>query len=247
MTVMAAFRIVPVVDVKRGLAVHAIKGQRDAYVPVTCGWCKDGDIVSLVKGYKEIFGFHDLYVADLDAIMTGKPNKAVYKEILAQVDGEVMIDVGITSIAGFRAIASAGFKSVILGTESIPSVSLLARIIKENEHATIVSLDVKDGAVLSPIKQLAGTGIQDAFQAIESLGPAAIIFLDMSGVGARTGINPVAKELVGKARIPLYLGGGVRAAPDVLEARAAGFAGVLVATSLQAGLISPDEAARLVA
>jgi phosphoribosylformimino-5-aminoimidazole carboxamide ribotide isomerase len=247
MTVMAAFRIVPVVDVKHGLAVHAIKGQRDAYAPVNCGWCKDGDVVSLVKGYKEIFGLHDLYVADLDAIMAGKPSTAVYKEILAIVDGEVMIDAGITSIAGFRTIASAGFESVIIGTESIPSVSLLARIIKQNEHATIVSLDIKDGAVLSPVKQLAGTRILEAFRALEGLGPAAIIFLDMSGVGARTGINPVAKELASNASIPLFLGGGVGSASDILDARASGFVGVLVATALQAGLISPDEAARLVA
>jgi phosphoribosylformimino-5-aminoimidazole carboxamide ribotide isomerase len=242
---MAAFRIVPVVDVKGGLAVHAIKGQRDAYAPVNCRWCKDGNIVSLVKGYKEIFGLHDLYVADLDAIMNGKTSRAAYKLILANVDGEVMIDAGIDSIDQLRRVASEGFESLILGTESIPSVSLLADIIDQNEHATIVSLDVKDGAVLSPAKQLAGTKIYDTFRAIENLGPAAIIFLDMSGVGASTGINPVAKELASKANIPLYLGGGLRSASDVVDARSAGFAGVLVATALQAGLISPGEAARL--
>ncbi len=244
---MVAFRVVPVVDVKRGLAVHAVKGQRDAYTPVNCGWCKDGDIVSLVNGYEEIFGLHDLYVADLDAITDGKPNKAAYNEILAHVKGAVMIDAGITSITDFRNVAAAGFESVILGTESIPSLTLLARIIKENEHATIVSLDIKDGVVLSPTKQLAGINIQDAFRTIEGLGPAAVIFLDMSGVGARTGINAVARELVRDANTPLYLGGGVGSASDILNAREAGFAGVLVATALQASLISPEEVVRLTA
>jgi phosphoribosylformimino-5-aminoimidazole carboxamide ribotide isomerase len=244
---MAAFRIVPVVDVKGGLAVHAIKGQRDTYAPVNCGWCKDGDIGSLVKGYREIFGLRDLYLADLDAIMGGKLSKDAYKEILARVNGEVMIDAGIASIADFRKVASSGFRSVILGTETIPTVSLLADIIGQNEHATVVSLDVKNGAVLSPAKQLAGSRIRESFRIIENLAPSAIIFLDMSGVGARTGINPVAKELAREASVPLYLGGGISSASDVLEARAAGFAGVLVATALQSGLISPDEATRLVA
>jgi phosphoribosylformimino-5-aminoimidazole carboxamide ribotide isomerase len=244
---MAAFRIVPVVDVKNGIAVHAVKGQRDAYSPVNCAWCKDGDVTTLIRGYKENFGLHDLYIADLDAITVKKPNKAIYKDILSIVDGEAMIDAGITSIADFRKIASAGFESVILGSESIPTISLLADIIEQNEHATIVSLDVKGGTVLSPARQLASTRIQDAFRIIDGLAPSAIIFLDMSGVGARTGINPVAKELAREASVPLYLGGGISSASDVLEARAAGFAGVLVATALQSGLISPDEATRLVA
>ncbi len=244
---MAAFRIVPVVDVKNGRAVHAIKGQRDAYEPVNCSWCMDGDVIPLVKGYKDIFGLHDLYVADLDAIVARKPNRAIYKEILACVDGEVMVDAGISSIDEFHGIASEGIGSVILGTESIPSMSLLADIIEQSGHAVIVSLDVKEGAVLSPAKELSGTRSQNAFRTIESFGPAAVIFLDMSAVGARTGINQVAKELAKNARVPLYLGGGVSSASDVRDARAAGFAGVLVATALHAGLISPEEAGRLVA
>jgi phosphoribosylformimino-5-aminoimidazole carboxamide ribotide isomerase len=247
MTGMAAFRIVPVVDVKGGLAVHAVKGQRDTYAPVNCGWCKDGNIGSLVKGYSEIFGLHDLYVADLDAIMAGKLSKAAYKEVLARVDGEVMIDAGVTSMVDFHKITSVGFESVILGTESIPTISLLAKIIEQNKQATIVSLDVKNGAVLSPEKQLAGIRIREAFRIIEGLAPSAIIFLDMSGVGARTGINPVARELAMETSVPLYLGGGMSSASDVRRARDAGFAGVLVATALQAGLISPEEVARLVA
>ncbi len=144
-------------------------------------------------------------------------------------------------------MASNGIKSLILGTESIPSVPLLGNIIEQSEHTAIVSLDVKDGAVLSPAKQLSGLNIQDAFRVIEGLEPAAIIFLDMSAVGARTGINPVAKKLAGRATIPLYLGGGVSSVSDIRVTCAAGFAGVLVATALQAGLISPGEIARLVA
>ncbi|NMC06880.1 MAG: hypothetical protein GYA24_16800 [Candidatus Lokiarchaeota archaeon] len=242
---MAAFRIVPVVDVKGGRAVHAIKGHRDAYAPVNCSWCKDGDVAALVTGYKELFGLHDLYIADLDAIMAGKPNKPMHKEILARVDGEIMIDAGITTIAGFRKVVATGFKKVILGTESIPTISMLSSIIAHHENATIVSLDVKDGTVLSPVAELAGSPVRDAFKVIENLAPSAIIFLDLSGVGARTGINPLARELASEARVPLYLGGGVRSARDLREARVAGFAGVLVATALQDGSISRDEIASL--
>ncbi|MBN2151597.1 MAG: hypothetical protein JW839_09135 [Candidatus Lokiarchaeota archaeon] len=242
---MAAFRIVPVVDLKDGRAVHAVKGQREAYAPVNCGWCKDGDALSLVEGYKGLFGLRDVYVADLDAITGRKPNTGTIRQIRARVEGEVMVDAGIASIEEFNDIASEGIVRPIVGTESVPSMTALAEIVAQSGHSAIVSLDVKGGAVVSPARELSGAGIHDAYRTIEGLWPAAVIFLDMSAVGARTGINPTAMELAREARLPLYLGGGVRSASDVRDARVAGFEGVLVATALQAGLISPDEAARL--
>jgi uncharacterized protein related to proFAR isomerase len=154
-----------------------------------------------------------------------------------------MIDAGVTSIETFTRLESFGFDEIILGTESLTHASLFGDIIHQNQRETIISLDVKAGKVLSPAKQFSGVNINEAFHTIEALEPAAIIFLDLSGVGAGTGINPVAKELARDARIPLYLGGGVRSIADITDARDAGFSGVLVATALQAKRILPADLA----
>jgi phosphoribosylformimino-5-aminoimidazole carboxamide ribotide isomerase len=239
------FRVLPVLDMKGGHAVHAIKGQRDTYAPVTCDWCKDGDIISLINGYKSIFWLNDLYIADLDAIMAKKPSEQLYPQIIKATPGKTMIDAGVTSIETFARLEPFGFDEIILGTESVMQASLFGDIIHQNPRATIISLDVKADKVLSPTKQFSGVNIKKAFQVIEALEPAAIIFLDLSGVGAGTGINPVANELARNARIPLYLGGGVRSIADIMDARDAGFSGVLVATALQAMRILPADLARI--
>jgi len=241
MKFMAAFRIVPVLDVKNGVAVHAVKGQRDAYVPVSCAWCKDGNVHDLVKGYHDIFSLNDLYVADLDAITRGTFTTNLYPDLVAMVPGKIMIDAGITSAAAFHAIKGFNFAEIIMGTESVATFSVFKQAIKINRGATIISLDVKDGHVMSPITSLANASVRDAFHTIEALSPGAVIYLDLSGVGAKRGVNPGAMDLAREATVSLYLGGGVKSAADLHDARDAGFRGVLLATALQERLINPSE------
>jgi len=234
---MASFRVVPVLDMKHSVAVHGVKGQRDKYAPVSCNWCSDGDVLQLVNGYQSLLGLDDLYVADLDAITEGTPSIDVYLKIKEAVRGRIMIDAGLTSLQAFHDLESHDFAEIILGTESVPSLAVFRDIITANRNDTIISFDVKNGQVLSPIKKLASAGIDGAFHAIEALNPGAIIFLDLTNVGAKIGVNPVAKRLVDASSIPVFLGGGIKSANDLKDAKDEGFCGVLVATALQEGLI----------
>ena len=63
-------RIIGVIDLKDGQAVHARGGRRDEYRPVSeaAGTVINGDAVKLAGVYLESFGLTDIYVADLDAI-----------------------------------------------------------------------------------------------------------------------------------------------------------------------------------
>ena len=64
-------RIVPVLDLKGGLAVHAVRGQRDAYAPVRSTLAASADPVELARAFRTKLGCDACYVADLDAI-TGR-------------------------------------------------------------------------------------------------------------------------------------------------------------------------------
>lgn len=237
---MVSFRVVPVLDMKNGLAVHAMQGQRDKYAPVNCDWCSEGDIDQLVQGYQNMLGLDDLYIADLDAITEGTLNIDIYSRIKEAVRGRIMIDAGITSIQAFHDLESHDFAEIILGTESVPSLAIFTDIIKSNHNDTIISFDVKNGQVLSPIKKLASAGIEGAFHIIETLNPSSIIFLDLTSVGAKIGVNPLAKSIVEAASVPIFLGGGVKSVADLADAKETGFCGVLVATALQEELIDRD-------
>ena len=63
-------RLIGVIDVKDGHAVHARGGRRETYAPVSkaAGTSIDGDPVRLARVYLDTFGIDDIYIADLDAI-----------------------------------------------------------------------------------------------------------------------------------------------------------------------------------
>ena len=61
-------RVVGVIDLKGGAAVHAVRGERERYRPVARSRGDDGDALALARGFRAALGLDELYVADLDAI-----------------------------------------------------------------------------------------------------------------------------------------------------------------------------------
>ena len=62
-------RVVPVIDLKDGTAVHAVRGERERYRPVRSALAReDGDPLALARAFRSTLGLDELYVADLDAI-----------------------------------------------------------------------------------------------------------------------------------------------------------------------------------
>jgi hypothetical protein len=70
-------RVVGVIDLKAGTAVHAVRGERESYRPVSSViGGDDGDAVALARGFRSELGLDELYVADLDAIVGDGENSA---------------------------------------------------------------------------------------------------------------------------------------------------------------------------
>ena len=80
-------RVVPVIDLKGGTAVHAIRGERERYRPV-------GDALSLARTFRDALGLDELYVADLDAITGTGGNDAVIGALASEA--RVMLDAGVS-------------------------------------------------------------------------------------------------------------------------------------------------------
>src|SRR5690606_25203186 len=63
-------RILGVIDLARGQAVHARGGDRERYAPVATiagHVIEQGNALALAEAYHDLFGIDELYVADLDA------------------------------------------------------------------------------------------------------------------------------------------------------------------------------------
>jgi hypothetical protein len=71
--VVARLRVVPVIDLKEGTAVHTVRGERERYRPVRSVLVgDDGDPHALGRAFRFELGLDELYVAALHAGVIGR-------------------------------------------------------------------------------------------------------------------------------------------------------------------------------
>jgi len=159
-----------------------------------------------------------------------------------------MVDAGVSEPARARALLDLGAHRVIVGTETLTGPDALDRLLAElPEGAVVLSVDLRDGRVLSADAQLAGLRALDAFSRLRRAGLREAIVLDLARVGSGAGPDvALIAEIHGAfPDLELLAGGGVRGVDDLRALGAAGAAGALVATALHGGLIGPRELAEL--
>jgi phosphoribosylformimino-5-aminoimidazole carboxamide ribotide isomerase len=237
-------RIVGVIDIRNGQAVHARGGRRAEYVPVgaAAGERVDGDPVALARVYVEVLGVRELYLADLDAIAAGPAvmNAGVIREVAA-LGAPLWIDAGVATPTAANAVVEAGAATVIVGLETLPSLDALRDIVGAiGGQRVAFSIDLRDGVPIMPptVGHEALTTI-DLVQRAAGAGVGTVIVLDLARVGTGAGID---LELIASARrvapeVVLVAGGGVRNSEDLDRLAAAGCDGVLVATALLSGAL----------
>jgi phosphoribosylformimino-5-aminoimidazole carboxamide ribotide isomerase len=243
-SVPAAVRVVGVIDLKDGTAVHAVRGERERYRPVSgvIGG-DDGDALALARGFRAL-GLDELYVADLDAI-TGRGDNAALLAALA-AEARLMVDAGVSEPGRARALLDLGAQRVIVGTETLPGTAALDDLLAAlPAGAMVLSVDLRDGRLLSPDADLAGLPALDALSRLPRVGEVIVLDLARVGSGAGPDIELVAAIHDAFPDRELLAGGGVRDTDDLGALDAAGAAGALVATALHRGVIGARELAAL--
>src|SRR5436305_5120265 len=121
-------RIVPVLDLKGGIVVHARRGQRARYAPLRSALVAGCEPVPVARALCAVCRTSRMYVADLDAI-GGDPVDAGTLQALAAL-AELWVDAGATTAERAAALARAGVTRNVVGTESlgrdVPSTRFLA-------------------------------------------------------------------------------------------------------------------------
>ena len=241
-------RVVPVIDLKGGMAVHAVRGERERYRPVRSVIAGDeGEPLALARAFAAELGLDELYVADLDAITGGDGDHAAVLGALAR-EGRVMVDAGVSQPERARALLDLGAHRVIVGTETLSGADALDRLLAELPGgAMILSVDLREGRALSPDPRLAGVPALDALARLHRAGLREAIVLDLARVGSGAGpdVALIAEIHAAFPDLELLAGGGVRDVEDLRALDAAGAAGALVATALHRGVIGPRELAEL--
>jgi phosphoribosylformimino-5-aminoimidazole carboxamide ribotide isomerase len=237
-------RVIGVVDLLAGRAVHAYAGRREAYAPV-----RDvrgvrsvaGDPVALARSYVDDLGLTELYVADLDAILGGAAQDPLVAR-LAALGVPIWLDAGVSSVDRARQALAAGARRVVVGLETLVSYEALDAICAAvGGERVALSLDVRnDDPIVAPAASgaLAAGGPPErvAARAAEA-GVGAVIVLDLARVGTGSGLNLglIARVRTAVAGLTLLAGGGVRGLTDLQQLADLGCDAALVATALHDG------------
>ena len=230
------FRIIFVLDLLDGKAVHAIKGERSKYRPVhdsrVCDSAAPLDIVSIVTPA-------EVYIADLDKLQSRGNNF----ELIGWVSKKTatMVDIGVENMGDVgKAVGISD--TVVVGTETA-SLDLIKKAAQKFGNRINVSVDIKNGKVLT---KDAGLMLEpeELVRMLNDYDIGDIIILDLDRVGTGMGIDTdFLRRIVGISGHSILLGGGVKDMDDIYALEEIGVRGALVATAVHNGNI-PVEAVR---
>lgn len=242
-------RVIGVVDLAGGRAVHASGGDRERYAPVErvgASAIEPGDSLALARAYTGPLGLRELYVADLDAIAGGAVQDARLAALTA-LNTPTWVDAGVAAAEQARRVIDLGAAHVIVGLETLPSFGALAAICTAVGGGRVAfSLDLRGGR---PLTADFFSGPRDEPAALAAraadAGAGSVIVIDLARVGGEAGLELRLVDDV-RAAVPdlaLVVGGGVRGAEDLRRLADAGCHAALVATALHDGRLGAAEIA----
>jgi phosphoribosylformimino-5-aminoimidazole carboxamide ribotide isomerase len=244
-------RLIPVIDLARGLAVQARAGDRAHYGPLESVLIpgRPGDPLALVQAYRELVGARECYVADLDAIQGRELQRGMLWELVrAAAPCRLMVDAGVDTRDGVEDLLALGAGAAVVGLETLRRLEDLGGIVAAGAPGRVVfSLDLRLGRpVLSAeaAGELGSLEPDDIAAHAVAAGVGTVLVLDVGRVGTGGGVD---LELLRRLRhrfprLCLLAGGGIAGDVDLARLADVGCDGALVATALHTGRLGQSSA-----
>jgi phosphoribosylformimino-5-aminoimidazole carboxamide ribotide isomerase len=228
--------LIPAIDLKDGHCVRLKQGDMDqattfseAPADMAAHWLEQGA--------------RRLHLVDLNGAFAGKPqNLAAIKAILAEVDGEIPVQLGggIRDLDTIEQYIDAGIQYVIIGTAAVKNPGFLKDACTAFGGHIIVGLDAKDGKVATDgWSKLTGHEVVELAQKFADWGVESIIYTDIGRDGMLSGINIEATVKLAQAlTIPVIASGGLAGIADIEQLCAVereGVEGVICGRAIYSG------------
>lgn len=240
-------RIIPVIDIMNGVAVHAVGGHRQYYQPIQSVITDSCEPARVLTALKRRLRVETCYVADIDAIQGREPNRCTLAE-MSRTGVSLMVDAGTHDEGAVQSLLDMNIDRVVIGTETLCNTDQLKTLTEAyGPERLIFSVDVRDGVLLTANSQWSEVSpLNVALQAAE-LGIAQFIILDLAAIGTGRGVPTLSfcrqlRKLQPSSSI--IAGGGVRTVADLLQLEQTGADGALVATAVHNGLLKADDVRR---
>ena len=238
-------KIIPVLDILNGVAVHAVRGKRQNYKPLKSVICASADPIEVAMAFQQL-GFAELYLADLDAISRNQPDMEIVNQIWKATGLRLMVDAGVTDLERAKDLLATPVSKVVIGTETLRSPSFVGEAVRFlGSNRIVVSLDLKNGRSLGEFDFDKFPEPLDLLREFQKMGVKQVIVLDLARVGSGEGVDiSFLKKVCEEFDLEVFVGGGVRSLNDILELNSLGISGVLLATALHTGGITLNELKR---
>lgn len=237
--------IIPAIDLQDGCVVRLVQGRLDKKVysrdPVKTAkhWIKQGAKL--------------LHIVDLDGAFTGVPkNLQSVKDIYRDTGIQIQFGGGVRRLETIRSLLKdCGILRVVLGTKAISDREFLKKAFREFGERIIVSIDVKEGALVTKGWRTSekNIGVVDFAAVLRNMGFKQIIYTDTLKDGTLSGPNIKGiKSLLKETGLNIIASGGVSSLDDIFRLKKLekqGVKGVIIGKALYEGKFTLAEAIKL--
>lgn len=220
-------KIIPVIDLKDGVVVHAKLGQRDHYQAIHTPLCASADVHDVIAAFLSIYPFDTFYIADLNAITGLGNHQALIANVLAKhPKRQFWLDCGYQREYPYPAHALP-----VLGSESYNDDNVCE--LKSLDKRFVLSLDFSGNTAL---------GAKSVFTN-PAYWPDTVIIMTLHRVGSHLGpdLDKLSAYSQAYPDRQFVAAGGVRNTADLHALRALGIHQALLASALHAKAISAEE------
>ena len=226
MTSALPMKIIPVIDLKDGLVVHAHLGLRDQYQAINTPLCQSADLYQVMAAFLTLADFDCFYIADLNAITGFGHHEALIAELLKTYPQKTFwIDSGYQVFKDY-----ADNHLPVLGSECYSEDQIVE--LNAFNKRFILSLDYAASGAL---------GATSLFSD-QALWPETIIIMTLNRVGSQQGPDLETLTAFCK-RYPeqrFVAAGGIRHNEDLQSLKQIGIHQALLASALHSGDIVPS-------
>ncbi len=237
-------RIIPVMDLQGGIAVHAVRGERWRYRPLMGVLAPGGDPWALVQAFSQELGLAEMYIADLDAIQQCGSHSTLIAGLARRSGFKIMVDAGTGNATQASQLLALGVHKVVIGSETLANLDELRVMrLRLPANQVVFSLDMRAGSLLAGCPELGALGPWELLDRVYDNGWREVLMLDLARVGSASGpdLALIAAAHTKHPDLALLAGGGVRDLTDLLKLHEAGAAGALVGTALHEGALGRQD------
>ena len=226
-------QIIPCVDIQSGRAVRLYEGDPDRETVYF-----DSPLDAARHWVR--LGAELVHLVDLDAATGRGENRAILRQIAAELGVPVEVGGGIRDRAAAEALLETGVERVVIGTAAVNNPALVRDLIAAHgPERVVVSLDARGLEVaIHGWAEGSGLGVAELTPRLADAGLETLIFTDVTRDGTLRGLDrALMRQVRGLWVNTLIVGGGVANVEDVRLLAEEGIEGAIVGRAIYEGTL----------